>query len=362
MKKIYVLIAMLFIASATMAQLLPKVDDLGYSVKGTKTFNANHNSGQKTIVDTAGWGTTYIPQFAAGGSVGVIGMINAADEPVGYWFGSSGYASPDSTEADWWAQCWASNGTVKIAGVLFYAAGKTVINGGTTSKVQMGVQNMLPYVSGQHGAIIGGTGPYTFGPSPVDPYLAQGTMNIADVDTNFLTLNYIPFTTMPTVNGDFCAVSNFKGIRINSDTLYMFCDADGEGLAMDYSQYCQDPATYYWVSCKFSTIDRNMSMFAIIDDGAGINDEGYFQGIKMSIRNNPARENITVDYYLQYTSSVKFYVYDMAGKEVMVINQGNQAAGVLQTVNINACDLKSGNYFVSLSANGHRFTKKLVVE
>ncbi|MEI6853841.1 MAG: T9SS type A sorting domain-containing protein, partial [Bacteroidota bacterium] len=336
---------------------------VGYSVKSTKATKVDHNSSSKMVIDTAGLNSTYTPQFAVGGTVGVIGMINSSNQPIGYWFGNSGYASADSTEADYWAQCWVSSGTVKIAGILFYAAGKSIITGGTTSAVQMGIQNMLPYVAGSHGAITGGvSGSYTFGPSPVTPYLASGTMNIANVDTSFLAFNYIPLPTMPTVAGDFCAVSNFKGIRVNQDTLYMFCDADGEGLGLDFSQYNQNPASYYWVSCKFSTIDRNMSVFAVIDDGAGINEEGFFQGMKMSIRNNPARENAFIDYYLQYSASVKLHVYDISGKEIMVIDAGSQASGLLQTINLNTCDLKAGNYFVSLDANGRRFTKKLVVE
>ena len=360
MKKVYILIAMLLIASVTMAQIQPRVDHLGNTVKVTKTIKVNQGTGIKAVIDTAGWSANYTPQFGAPlAEAHVYGMVDASDNWMGYWFGTSGDAVADSLESDYWAQCWVSTGTVKIAGVLFFAAGKSVMVGGTGSTVQMGIQNM----SDPTGCITDvTTTPYTFGPAPSATYLASGTMNIADVDTNWLAFNYIPFTTMPTVAGDFCAVSNFKAMRVNGDTCYMMCDGLGNGLTLHFSQYCMNPATYYWVSCAVSTLDVNISLFAVIDDGASITDEGYFQGMKMSIRNNPAKENTFVDYYLQYSSAVKLFVYDITGKEILVINEGNKAAGVLNSVSINTCDLKSGNYFVSLAANGGRFTKKLVVE
>jgi len=336
MKKVYMFIAMLLIAGITMAQTLdntnPNVRQRG-SIEKMSTQIVKPGQGVlKAIIDTMGWTTTSTPCFGSPtGTVGIVGMIDGNDNPIGYWFGTSGYCSPDSLEADMWAQCWINNATVKVAGVLFVAGGKYIMNPGSVanSNVVMGVTTMEPYVSGQHGCITDfNTTPPTFGPSPVEPYLASGTMNIADIDTSFMTFNYIPFTTMPTVSADFCALSDWKGIRTNcGDTAFMLCDATGNGLSMHFSQYCVNWNTHYFVSCLASgaSLDRNISMFAVIDDGAGIADEGYFQGMKMSLRNNPAVGNFFIDYTLQYASNITVKLFDMAGKEVMTINEGKKS-------------------------------------
>jgi len=295
-------------------------------------------------------------------------MVDNSNNPIGYWFGTSGNANPDSTESDWWAQCWVNTANLWVDGVLFFVAGKSDLHGGlASSKVQIGIQDMQPYVAGQHGCIQDfNVSPYTFGPSPVDPFLASGEMNISALDTSFLSFNYISFASRPHINGtDICAVSNWKGIRVAGDTAYMMCDATGDGLGMHYSQMCMDPTGYYWVSClaNDASLDRNMSMFAVVEDYTGIEEEqGYFQGMKMDIRNNPARENTFVDYILQYPSSVKLIVYSMNGQEVMNINEGKKAAEHLNSITLNICDLTSGTYFVSLVSDYGRFTQKLIVE
>jgi hypothetical protein len=360
MKKVYLFIAMLLIASVTMAQLMPK-DNAGFSLKSTKSMKITPGSGIKAIIDTIGWTAASMPCFGSPtNTVSVYGMVEGTPQVhIGYWFGTSGDINPDSLEADYWAQCWVNSANVKVAGVLFFAAGKAVMVGGASSNVTMGVQKM------DATSAVVSYPPLVEGPGPDNTYLASGTMNIADVDTNFLTFNYVPFTTMATLAGvDFCAVADFKAMRVNGDTCYMMCDASGNGLGLNYSQMCTSPGAYYWVAMPVNSadFDVNISMFALIDDGAGIADEGFFQGMKMTIRNNPAKENIFVDYALQYTSPVKIYIYDITGKEVMVINQGNQAAGTVHTATINTCDLRSGNYLVSIEANGGRFTKKLIVE
>ncbi|HOV10705.1 MAG TPA: T9SS type A sorting domain-containing protein [Bacteroidales bacterium] len=367
MKKVYMLIAMLLIAGIASAQLLQTPKMPGAKVISEKQI-VKHNLNLKAGIDTAGWSTNFTPQFASPtAQLGTVGMIDANDNPIGYWCGTSGFCHPDSAEADMWAQCWVNTANVTIEGVLFFAAGKFIMNSGSVanSNLVVGLANMEPYVSGQHGCITGTTAPYTFGPSPVEPYLASATMNIVDIDTTWLNWNYLPFTTMPTTSSDFCVVSDFKGIRTNcGDTAWMYVDATGNGLSMHYSQYCVDWTGYYWISLYAiaPSLDRNMSLFAVISDGAGIEDEGYFQGMKVSLRNIPAVGNFFVDYQLQYASNVTVKMFDINGREVMAINEGKKAAGIVNSVNINTCDLQSGTYFVTLLSDGGRFTKKLIVE
>ena len=87
----------------------------------------------------------------------------------------------------------------------------------------------------------------------------------------------------------------------------------------------------------------------------------YFNGIKMSIRQNPVKENAIIDYAIQNNSDVKLVVWDVKGNEVAVINDGNKGKGQY-SLNVDISKFKAGLYFCSLSTNGGRMTKKLVVE
>jgi len=372
MKKIFTFIAFLLVAGIVFGQMQPsKIGN--YFNKSTKKVELNRIPSKATI-DTAGWTTGFVPEFMGVDQyVGVTGMGNSLGENIGYWFGVSG--GPDSTvSSDYWAQCWTNTATLKISGILFWAAGKTQLSSGTGSDLVVGVMKMMPYVANQHGCISDfTTTPYTFIASPVFPYLKSATVNIANFDTTFSTFNWAPFTTgLATVTGtDFAAVANFKAMRMAGDTAWMFRDANltndtQNGLEMNYTQYCMAATGYYWVSTYLSganlDLDVNMSIFAVIDDGAGINDEGYFQGMKMTLRNNPSSDVSYVDYMLQRSGQTKLNVLDSRGREVAVYDEGVKTAGNVNSITINTSKLSKGTYFLMLHSGGGTFSKKLVVQ
>jgi hypothetical protein len=367
MKKVYLLIAMFLIAGMSFAQLKTGVSDNGYVLKNTNVLSIDQLGGKETI-DTMGWTAASIPVFGGGTSpinLSRWGMTDGTNF-VGYWFGTSGDQSADSVEADYWAQCWVNGSVLKVSGILFYAAGKTQYSAGTGSNLIVGVQKMSPYAAGAHGCIIDfTTTPYTFTASPVTPYLGQATVNIADFDTTFATLNWAPFASLANVPAqDFCAVANFKAMRVAGDTAMFWADQSPAGLEMNFAQYCQDPAGYYWVSTYLNgtnaDLDVNMSIFAVIDDGAGVNEDGYFQGMKMSVRSGSGYAY--VDYILAENSNVKLSVIDITGREVAVYNEGTKTSIDLHTIAVNTSGFNAGTYFLSLTANGGRFTQKLIVE
>jgi hypothetical protein len=63
----------------------------------------------------------------------------------------------------------------------------------------------------------------------------------------------------------------------------------------------------------------------------------------LPISPNPVRNDLKVRYVLPNAGNVKITVIDVMGKEVAVISEGNQNAGVME-VNFNAKALKSGYY------------------
>lgn len=96
-----------------------------------------------------------------------------------------------------------------------------------------------------------------------------------------------------------------------------------------------------------------------IDDLASVTDlEETFKGF--SIYPNPASEYATVEIQLEATSDVQMRLVDMSGKEIAARNYG--ALGVSSTIPLNTADLNAGIYFVELTVNGQRMTKRLVIE
>ncbi|MBN2571827.1 MAG: DUF4623 domain-containing protein [Ignavibacteriales bacterium] len=80
---------------------------------------------------------------------------------------------------------------------------------------------------------------------------------------------------------------------------------------------------------------------------------------------NPFNPSTTIQFALPTSANVKLSVYDILGKEVAVVEQGQKEAGIY-SVNFNASNLASGIYVYKLTANGtdgSKFTqtKKLVL-
>ncbi len=352
----------MLITSMTFAQFIPYGEAANYIEKPTRTLPANwisSHSGKATI-DTAGWTSGFQPQFLVPtAELHAYIWRDASSNRTGYWFGTNG-AATSTTSYDYWAQCWINTASVKVSGVLFWLAGKTNISSNPNSKITFNIQNVLPYVANQHGCLIG---PGSYGDSPGGTVLGTGSMDINTLDTTFLTLNYVPINLTPTITGDFAVVANFNAIRTNSDTAFMFCDAVGNGMGYNYAQFCINPASNYYVATNYpgTDLDVNMPLFAIIDDASvGIGDMGYFNGLRMSIRQNPVKENAVIDYVLQNTGSVKLVIWDTKGNEVASVNDGIKTSGQ-HSMNIDISKLKSGLYFCSLTANGGRLTKKIVI-
>lgn len=348
---------MLLVASFSFGQLLVPSTNHGAIAKAAKELKVSSYLTKSTI-DTAGWTGNFTPQFLVPTLEIHSYILTNSLGRDGYWFGTNGTSTSDSS-MDIWSQCWVNSGSVTVSGVLFWLSGKSLTSAGT-APIRVWCQKMLPYVSGAHGCVTG-TSPTTFGPSLAGAVLGQGTVTVAAADTAFTAFNWVPFASLANVGtGDFGVAVDYKAVRAAGDTAYMFCDAIGNGLGLSYSQNCVDTSAYYYVSNNLSTLDVNLSMFAVIESGGGINDAASFQGLKMTLRQGA---NTTfVDYAVDFNSNITLYVYDVNGKEVAKINEGTKAPGIVNTISLNTSSFAKGMYFCSLECAGGRLTKKMIVQ
>jgi len=350
MKKVYLLMALILVSAISFGQMIPK--GIGTQGKISKSVIKIEKSSSKATIDTIGWTVGSIPCFAdPTAEIHTYYMSDASDNRIGYWFG----VNADST--DYWAQSYVNSASIRISGVLALISGK--YNGSNNSS---SVMQASLYLVAAAQAIIDqnsttGPGPNVYQQTP----LQTASISIANLDTNWFAFNYFQFPSLATVSADFSIVTNFKTIREHGDTAYLFCDAIGDGLGLNYTVYTSDPQVYYWMATSVSTLDVNMSVFAVIEEGSGINDADFYQGMKLSIYPNPVSKVASIDYALQYNSKASIDIINVAGKVIRTIDLGSKSIGKYNTT-INVEDLASGNYFISLNANGTRFIKKLIVK
>ena len=81
----------------------------------------------------------------------------------------------------------------------------------------------------------------------------------------------------------------------------------------------------------------------------------------MSAYPNPANKETIISYSLKEAGNVSIRLFDVVGKEIISLPQGNQAAGVEYQVSVNTENLANGIYFYTINTNGMQQTKKLVV-
>jgi hypothetical protein len=83
--------------------------------------------------------------------------------------------------------------------------------------------------------------------------------------------------------------------------------------------------------------------------------------IPITIFPNPANKNTTLSYSLNQSKTVLIELIDLLGKSVLPILNKKQAKGSHQVV-ITTTSLPNGIYFVNMSVNGVRQSKKLIVQ
>lgn len=77
---------------------------------------------------------------------------------------------------------------------------------------------------------------------------------------------------------------------------------------------------------------------------------------------NPAQNETTIEYTLNNKGgNVVITVTDIMGREVVRMDQGKKAANSSSRITLNTQNLNNGTYFYTLSVNGEKETKKLVI-
>jgi len=100
----------------------------------------------------------------------------------------------------------------------------------------------------------------------------------------------------------------------------------------------------------------------MLENGVGLGVNEFVNGIRFSQNTpNPFSKNTAINYELENTADITINVYDVTGKKVASLNEGEQTAGK-HIVKFNAESLSAGVYYYSLKVgNNVTSSKKMVI-
>lgn len=125
-----------------------------------------------------------------------------------------------------------------------------------------------------------------------------------------------------------------------------FVDCNGNGFdATDANSFFQNAQIWVYVTLGGVSIDEDFEKTGI----------KVFQNTP-----NPASKSTSIAYETAANGNVSLNIFNVAGKEVLYINEGNKAAGK-HNIKLNTSSLSSGVYYYTLNAGENKITKKMVI-
>ena len=324
MKKIYLVAILVAVVSFTFAQ-----KKAGNAVQMQKAHFTSAKSANDTLIPASCLTGTPTIYGASGG---------------GFVTGTNSYGDLAKVQE------FVNTASIKVDGCMFWIGAKQQI--GTAGTVNVNLYDMT------------GTGTTTVGTGQPCPGTVLATVpktiDVIDSGTSVATgFNVVNFTTPTAVTADFAIGLDFA--NIGDDTIGIVSTTDGDATTeLTYDKWSDGT----WTSFK-STGDWGLSfdmyIFAIVDTGsAGINDNYFYNGMKLSCNPNPVVNSARVQYEIQNNSNVSLTIYDLTGKIVASYNEGNQMSGKHEILD-KAENFSAGTYYYSLKSGSKNLTKKMMV-
>ncbi|MCX6306177.1 MAG: T9SS type A sorting domain-containing protein [Bacteroidetes bacterium] len=109
----------------------------------------------------------------------------------------------------------------------------------------------------------------------------------------------------------------------------------------------------------FSYVDSDFTLL-VPNPGVGV-DQKQIEIASVNVYPNPVKDIAKVSLSLTQNANVTVEVTNLVGKQMMSLNKGNMSSGS-QQFSIDATNLTSGIYFVTVIVNGQKYTQKMIVE
>lgn len=178
-------------------------------------------------------------------------------------------------------------------------------------------------------------------------------------DTADTQLNYMLFASYEEQGANTFPVYN------DCNYLNAACDFNVSGIVRTQETYNQAGNSWNgnyiptWAFTQGYSLEHHLWDWKVSTPPASIKETDLGIGLGQNMP-NPANGLTTIKYDLKKGGNVSFEVYDIAGKQVMSMNEGNKAAGS-HSIELNVNNLNAGVYFYTLTVDGARVTKKMTI-
>ncbi|MCF8464328.1 MAG: T9SS type A sorting domain-containing protein [Flavobacteriales bacterium] len=358
MKKIYLTVAVLAVSAAAIAQSLQEQPIMQQTVTSTVARDVIFPENSNAAVDPTD--TLGIDEL---GNQLIFYSSNS-----GYVFGTNVLVDPQGTQYNLeYARGFIVNDPYNVIGAGFIFGGKEDVSG-SPAAAKANLYNIA-----NNRAIGSATSTAPDAPGPAATVLATADVAFADADTVFPNITWVDFTTAAWVGGDFAiglSIAPLYGTP--TDTLVLMADADGDSDG-DYTftriglSPTSPAAQTLWAKSTVllqGGLDVNLAIFAVVaESGVGIEEQGFFNGVKMTTFPNPAltSDNVTIQYGVENAvDNVTVSIYTLNGQVAYSASQGAKASGTYN-VNVPAGTLASGSYIYAIEADGRRLAKKMEI-
>ena len=203
--------------------------------------------------------------------------------------------------------------------------------------------------------------------SPVNVGLYDSDINTERTVKNFNKLEFDSgsgeFTVVNTsaiLTGDVLGISYFAGVNLPADAIVFIRinnDDNDDNTSLGYGDLgSSGVALYTMPSHNIIELYTHENATALNEQA---NDRPSFY--LSNNRPNPFNGETKVTYQLNKgANNVVFEVFDITGKQVLVENMGNQSAGQYNII-LDGANFTSGLYYYSLTVNGERLSRKMVI-
>ncbi|NOX46697.1 MAG: 4Fe-4S dicluster domain-containing protein [Chlorobi bacterium] len=105
------------------------------------------------------------------------------------------------------------------------------------------------------------------------------------------------------------------------------------------------------------------NVYYLNDFNVGVSDRREVKKIneKLKVYPNPTSGNTTAEFEINETSEIHFSIYDISGKEVLKVMDGESMPLGKHKVHFDVSDFKTGTYIGRLTAGGKAFTANILV-
>lgn len=175
------------------------------------------------------------------------------------------------------------------------------------------------------------------------------------------------FNTPIYVDQDFCITADLADFYWNGDKIGLMASPPSGASRINGKEYTlwlfPNPDQWIQVTHIFTTIDRSIAIFPVVDNGTyGIESPTFLQGLKLgSAYPNPASQHVNIPYALESKSDVKFEIIDSKGQVIDLIEMGIQTSGEHE-FKYNTSNLASGIYYYTIYTDNTHLTKRFIIE